>query len=128
VAREIRAHQETDLRNALHIRGWIDVLTMRFDLATLESLRDTGERRQVAGATFHRFRSDQSRESGVVETWWSPEFLLPLELVTRESGSVTATARVHDLSRRFDASLLSTPAQRFPAYAVVDLVDAGEHR
>jgi len=127
-AREIRAHQETDLRNSLHIRGWIDVLTMRFDLATLGSLRDTGERRQVAGATFHRFRSYQSREPGVVETWWSPEWLLPLELVTRESGAVTATARIHDLSRNIDVSLLSSPAQRFPAYAAVDLVDAGEHR
>jgi hypothetical protein len=127
-ARQILLHDESSLRTTLRIRGWVDVLTMRFDPAALEALTDTGQRREVAGETFRLFRAPQSPPTGVVEVWWSDGILLPLELVTRESADVTATARVHGLSTAVDVSVLTSPQQRFPDYRVMDAVDAGEHR
>ncbi len=127
-AREILAHDESSLRTTLRIRGWVDVLTMRFDPAALNTLTDTGQRREVAGQAFGLFRAPQGPRAGVVAVWWSAGLLLPLELVTRESADVTATARVVGLSTAVDASVLASPQQRFPEYRVVDAVDAGEHR
>jgi hypothetical protein len=127
-ARRILAHDESSLRTMLRIRGWIDVLTMRFDPAALEGLADTGTERTVAGETFHLFRASPQPPTGVVEVWWSDGLQLPLELVTRESADVTATARVLGLTTDVDMSVLASPQQRFPGYRVMDAVDAGEHR
>jgi len=127
-ARRILAHDESSLRTMLRIRGWIDVLTMRFDPTALNALADTGTRRTVAGETFRLFRASGQSPTGIVEVWWSDGLLLPLELVTRESADVTATARVLGLSTEVDASALASPQQRFPEYRLMEAVDAGEHR
>jgi hypothetical protein len=124
--REIHVHHESDLRNSLRLRGWADVVMMRFDPQWLEALEDTGELRHEGGATFHRYRSAATTTTGLIEAWWSPELLLPLEQTSRETGPVTIRARILKLSRAVDASLLADPSARFPDYEQRDAVDAGE--
>lgn len=108
------------------IRGWADVLTMRFDPAILRALRDTGERRQIAGATAARFLSTDSTHNGVVEAWWSEELLLPFSVTARQAGA-TVTAVVEGLTTEIDASLLADPVKRFPQYKSEDVADAHDH-
>lgn len=127
-AKQIRAYQESDLRTALRLNGWLDVLTMRVDLAAMNALGETGETRVAGDATFHHRRSAAPAPSGVVDAWWSPELLLALELVTRESETLETTARVTGLSRTVDPAALTTPQSRYPSYRVLDEADAGEHR
>jgi len=125
-AREILLHEETTLRTEMGIRGWADVLTMRFDPAILGTLRDTGERRQMAGATATRFVSPDPARDGVTEVWWSEELLLPLS-VTARKADVTVTSVVDGLTTDVDASLLADPDQRFPQYKSEDVADAHDH-
>jgi hypothetical protein len=125
-AREILAHSESDLRSRLGIRGWADVLMIRFDRRSLAELRDTGERQAVEGVAAAHYVAPDSGRIGIADLWWSQEWLLPLSVTTRESKTVIATARVLRLSSTVDPVLLIDPAQRYPAYRVVDLSDAGE--
>ncbi|MGE3884969.1 MAG: hypothetical protein AB7H81_00920 [Vicinamibacterales bacterium] len=127
-AKEIHVHHDSDLRSTLHIRGWADVVMMRFDPKVLSSLRETGERRTVAGAEFRRFVAGPDAGMGVVEVWWSEALLLPLASTSRESGSVTVDAMVERLSNEIDSAVLADPAVRFPAYEVLDASDARDHR
>jgi len=127
-AREIRVQHDSDLRNSLRIRGWADVLLMRFDPGAVARLRDTGERRQVEGVRFHRFVASEEPVAGVTEVWWSQELLLPLAWTTRESDTVTVKTRVEHLSRDVDRGLLADPSTRFPGYEWLDATDARDHR
>ena len=125
--REIRFHEESSLRSLLRIRGWLDVLTLRFDPTVLTALRDTGERRQMGGATFKRYVSNESGRDGVVEVWWGQALLLPLSLTVRDSGT-EVTSIVKGLSHIADATLLANPDVRFPSYKTLDPTDAKDHQ
>ena len=121
--REIRFHEESPLRSLMQIRGWMDVLTLRFDPTVLTSLRDTGERRQTSGSTVKRYVSNESGGDGVVEVWWSEDLLLPMFLRLRDSGT-EVTSIVKGLSQITDATLLAAPEFRFPSYKASDPADA----
>ncbi len=125
-AREVRFHDEGPLRSRLGIRGWLDVLTIRFDPAVLATLRQTGERRDAAGARVSRFVAPEPREDGLVEVWWSEELLLPLSVTRRASGVETISV-VARLVRGGDPTALAEPAGRFPNYKDLDVADAGDH-
>lgn len=127
-AREIHVHHDSDLRNTLRLRGWADVLMMRFDPRVLATLRETGEQRTVAGAEFRRFVAAPDAGLGVVEVWWSEALLLPLATRSRESGSLTVEATVKRLSKEIDPAVIDDPAVRFPAYEVLDASDVRDHR
>jgi len=127
-ARQVQVHHDSDLRSALQLRGWADVVMMRFNAGALASLQETGERRDVAGATFHHYRASTASAAGVIEAWWSPELLLAMDQTSREAGSVTIHARLRELSRVIDEAVLMAPASRFPAYEVADAVDLRDHR
>jgi hypothetical protein len=127
-AKEIREYEDADLRNMLRIRGWSDALTMRFDIGVLNTLTHSGERRRIEGHDAQLHIAAPGTTAGVMAVWWSPELLLPLELVTRESPTITVKARVMGLSPDVDATVLESPHRRFPTYRVLDEVDAGEHR
>ena len=114
-ARQILLYEESALRSLMRIRGWSDVLTLRFDPAVLSALRDTGERRQAGGSTFARFVATESTGDGVVEVWWSEALLLPLSLTVREDGT-TVTSVVEHMTNEAEGSLLTAPALRFPQY------------
>lgn len=124
-ARQIRPHEESRLGETLHIRGWSDVLTMRFDPATLEHLRDTGERRSAGGATFARFAAVDPTNDGIEDVWWSDALLLPLSLNMRQ-GASHVSATIEGLTRQVDASVLVDPMTRFPDYEVRDPSDADD--
>jgi hypothetical protein len=125
-ARHIRLYEESALRSLMQIRGWADVLTVRFDPATLAALRDTRERRQAGGSTFARFVATESTGDGVVEVWWSEALLLPLSVTVREDGT-TVTSVVEHMTSEAEASLLTDPARRFPQYESRDAADAPDH-
>ncbi len=125
-AGQILLHEETTLRTEMGVHGWADVLTMRFDPAILRTLRDTGERRQIAGATAARFVSTDSTRDGVVEVWWSEELLLPLSVTTRQADT-TVTSIVERVTSEVDPLLLADPDRRFPRYQSEDVADAHDH-
>ena len=110
----------------MRIRGWLDVLTLRFDPAVLPTLRDTGEQRQVGDATFKRYVANAPGRDGVAEVWWSEGLVLPLSLTVRASG-VEVTSVVKGLTWSGDAMLLAEPSVRFPSYKTVDPADASDH-
>ena len=115
------------MRSLMQIRGWMDVLTLRFDPTVLATLRDTGERRETSGATFKRYVASESDRDGVVEVWWSEALLLPLSLTIRDSGTDVTTI-VKGLTQSADAMLLADPDVRFPNYRVLDPADANDHQ
>lgn len=125
--REILFYEESALRSLMRIRGWMDVLTLRFDPTVLTALHDSGGRRQTGGATFKRYVSNQSGHDGVVEVWWSEAWLLPLSLTVRDSGN-EVTSLVKKLSQRVDATWLADPHLRFPSYKALDPADAEDHQ
>jgi len=124
--RQILLHEETVLRTVMGIRGWADVLTMRFDPAILSTLRNTGEQRTVGDAAATRFVSTEATHNGIAEVWWSEELLLPLVLTVRQPGG-TARSVVEGLMDNVDESLLADADQRFPDYKSEDLTDAHDH-
>lgn len=125
-ARQILLHEETLLRTTMGIRGWSDVLTMRFDPAVLSTLHGTGERRTVSGVDAARFVASTPTRAGVSEVWWSDELLLPVSLTVRDAEG-TVTSVVDRLSRTTDDAVLADPDQRFPDYTSEDSVDAHDH-
>jgi hypothetical protein len=127
-ARQILQYDETELRTALQLRGWADVLMMRVDPSVLAGLRATGDERQVAGLTFRLHRAEPPPDRGMVEVWWNQEQLLALGSVARESATLTVTTRVEDLRTPADAAVLGNVADRFPDYERLDAIDASDHR
>lgn len=125
--REIRFHEESPLRSRMQIRGWMDVLTLGFDPTVLLRLRDTGERRENAGAIFTRYVSNESGRDGVVEVWWSEALVLPWSLTVRDSGT-EVTRILKGLSQVADTTLLAEPDVRFPSYKALDAADANAHQ
>jgi hypothetical protein len=125
-ARQVRLHDEQALRAAIGVRGWADVLTMRFDRTILSTLRATGLRRSVGELTFAQFVATGSKDQGIVEVWWSEELLLPLSLTRRESG-IEVRSDIEDLTTHADESLLLEPVFRFPDYESRDAADAQDH-
>lgn len=126
-AREILAHQESDLRNRLGLNGWADVLMMRFHPDSLAALRATDERESAAGATFVKYVTGDGGRPGAAEVWWSDTLLVPLRQTVREPGRVVTTT-LSRLSPEVNLAELADPRVRFPEYAVRDIADqADEH-
>jgi hypothetical protein len=129
--RQILVYDESDLKNRMHIRGWADILTMRFPATMLESLRPTREREHVSGVTFERYVRREAEAQGVVEVWWSEALLLPLSLTLEEGGTRT-TSRLEGLLTDVPdtdlTSRLADPRRRFPGYEVLEASDLSDHR
>lgn len=127
-ARRILVHEDSALRSAAGIRGWADVVLMRFDRSWLSALRPTGATRTEAGFTYRQFVADGrgADATGAVEAWWSDEMLMAIEWTARESGGRTVRARVTGLVTSVNEALLDVPAARFPGYRVVDVADTLE--
>ena len=124
--REVQVHEESSLRSLMQVRGWMDVLTLRFDPGVLQTLRDTGERRRTGDATFKRYAANAPGRDGIAEVWWSEGLVLPLSLTVRASG-VEVTSVVKGLTWNGDDTLLADPSVRFPSYKTVDPADANDH-
>lgn len=119
----ILIHQESDLRNGQHVRGWMDVLTLRFDIDALKPLRATGETQTANRITFARYVAREQTERGIAEVWWSAESLFPRQVTARKANAVI-TSSVDSFEDGVDESKLSSPLTRFPSYRVQDVTDA----
>jgi hypothetical protein len=117
-------YDESDLRNSQQIRGWLDVLTLGFDVRTLEAMRATGETARLGGVAFSRFSSGPN--TAFREVWWSQAELLPLKVEPGQAGGRLVS--LESVRRGIDAERLRLPEERFPDYRVVDLADWLEER
>jgi hypothetical protein len=126
-ARQIVEYDDTSLLAQQGLRGWADVVTMRFDPRLLPSLQATGKVERRHGTEFQQFVSPAPDGPGVVEVWWSHTHLLPLKLRVRE-GSVVLSAEILDIGPVDDRAILEMPGRRFPDYAALDVADASDHR
>ena len=124
-AKRVLAYNESDLRDGQGVRGWLDIVTLRFDRAALRTLRNTGRRQVQSGIEFVEYVAPDPTLDGVVEVWWSERCLLPSRFVTRQSGRVTSSVTQVE-STGVDNGLLLPPRQRFPRYALLDIADARE--
>jgi hypothetical protein len=126
-SRQILVHDESELRTGQGLRGWADVLMMRFDPQILSTLQATGKRNRVDGDTFTQYIAADRQRRGVVEVWWSDALLLAQRLVVREADYVT-TSTITRIDRAIERSTLADPRGRFPDYEIIDPGDAGDHR
>jgi hypothetical protein len=120
-ARTIIHYEETDLRIALGIRGWADVLSLGFDPATLTGYIRTADQRTLGPVHFVRYTAN-GRTAAVPDIWWSDEQLLASRFGV---GDPQAEARL-EIARAtagVDPSVLQPAASRFPTYKVVSLAD-----
>jgi hypothetical protein len=126
-ARQIVEYDDTSLLTRQGLRGWADVVTMRFDPRLLPELQATGKVVRRHGTEFHQFVSQTPDGPGVVEVWWSQTHLLPLRLIVRERSAVLS-AEILAVGPVRNATTLEMPARRFPDYAALDVADASDHR
>ena len=118
-------HEDSDLRNGQQIRGWMDVLTLRFDADSLLRLENTGAKKTVEGVSFRQYRQPSAQAEGVDEVWWSEDLLLPLSLITRQ-GSIRTTVVVEAIEANVEWRRLENPVRRLPDYEIRDISDARE--
>jgi hypothetical protein len=114
-------YDETDLRIALGIRGWADVLALGFDSELLSQYKRTGEVQAIAGICFARY-SPVNKRNLLEDVWWSDEQALPSRFAIADSTS-RARFRVNRIRAGVDHNLLRPAHGRFPAYRVYDLAD-----
>ena len=126
-AKQIVEYDDTSLLTRQGLRGWADVIAMRFDPRLLPTLQATGRSERRHRAEFRQFVSRSPDQPGVVEVWWSEPHLLPLRLTVRE-GRVLLSAEIVGLVPESDSAALELPARRFPDYHALDVDDTSDHR
>lgn len=123
VQRVLVAYEESELRNALGIRGWLDVVTLGFDAATLAAMDATPESRVADAIAFTRFTARRSTDA-VADVWWNQADLLPLEVRIRElNGASAVHLSVVSIRGSVDDAVLRSPSARFPAYREIGYAD-----
>lgn len=121
--RVLVAYEESDLRHALGIRGWLDVLTLGFDVARLDTMEATAESRISGGVTFVRFIARQPADA-VAGVWWNQAELLPLDIISRDPKAATAVRlSIRSIEETIDDGLLKPPAARFRTYREMEYAD-----
>lgn len=120
-SRTIVVYEESDLRHALDINGWADVLTLGFDTGRLADFEPTTRTRTMSGIRFVRYASD--RKAGMAqEVWWSEDQLLASRF-TASDGDSSTTYAIDRIRSGVDVTLLLPATDRFPAYRVFDFAD-----
>ena len=120
-SRAIVAHEESDLRMMMGIRGWADVVMLGFDRDTLGDFTRTAQTRIIGGLRFARYAPDR-RDAGTGDLWWSEEYVLPCEFTTGDSNGLTRFS-ITRIRAGVDPSLLRPPESRFPKYRVFNIAD-----
>jgi hypothetical protein len=118
-------YEESDLRLALGIRGWADVLCLGFDPGLLRDLTRSGKTRDIGGVQFAHYAGARDRDHD--EVWWSDAHAFASRVINRDATAVTTFA-VERVSQRVDLALLEPSPARFPSYRLVDLAEWLEHR
>lgn len=122
-ARTIVVYDESDLRNAMGIRGWLDVLTLGFDAAAIEQLSTAPDPKPAFGLIFEHLTATAS-DTEVRDVWWSRAEYLPLEVVRRRPGGAEPiVVTIRDRRTEIIRPRLEAPTTRFPAYRQMDYPD-----
>lgn len=121
--RVVVVYEDSDLRNHLGIRGWLDVIALGFDASVLESMRPTGRVKRAYGLAFSQHVSAQP-QGDVEDVWWSESDFVPLEVVRRAAdGRRRATSRIEAYRSEVDSQVLRDPSVRFTGYQQVGFPD-----
>jgi hypothetical protein len=120
-SRTIVVYEESDLRNAVGIAGWANVLALGLDPDWFGSLVPTVEMRIVNGIRAVR-HTPVDRRGNPSEVWWAADEALPVAF-TIADGTATTRLSVERVAAGADAALLRPPASRFPHYAIVQFAD-----
>jgi hypothetical protein len=121
--RVLVSYEESELRNVVGIRGWLDVITLGVDLAALEGMDATQESRVVDRVAFTRFTA-RGQNDAISDVWWSQSHLLPLQVVSRgTNGTPAVRLSVVAIRDAVDEALLQAPAVRFPGYREIGYAD-----
>ena len=120
-SRTIVVYEESDLRNAVGIDGWANVLTLGLNPDWFGSLVPTVETRIVKGIRAVR-HTPLDRRGNPSEVWWAADEALPVAFTIADGAAITRLS-VERVAAGADASLLRTPASRFPHYAIVQFAD-----
>jgi len=124
--RTVIYYPETDLRNYLNIRGWMDAFTLGVDLDLLRKLEPAGTTRVADGITFHRYVALGDVPAST-EIWWSEEQMLA-NAVEKKSSSGSTRYALDSLAKGVASELLRKPGDRYPGYRKVDVADWLEER
>jgi len=115
-AHAIVAHEESDLRMLMGVRGWADVLMLGFDRDLLGDSMRPAQTRTIGGLRFARYAPDR-KHAWTGELWWSEQSVLPSEFTIADSQGLTRFS-IARIRAGVEDSLLRAPASRFPAYRV----------
>lgn len=121
-SRTIVVYDESDLRNTMGLRGWLDVLALGFDPGSLDQLERQNEERQAFSLAFQRFTA-RLADAVVREAWWNPSELLPLQVTRRRMQGEPVVVTVRQWRAAIDRERLVLPSERFPAYRQLELAD-----
>jgi hypothetical protein len=124
--KRIVVYEDSDLRGAHRIRGWLDVLTLHLNADAIARLRAREKDEHELGMPFVRYRADSASADGVVEVWWSAGNLLPLRVITRRAGKQATTSAVEAVKMGVDDARLIAPVVRFPNYREIQVSDSRE--
>lgn len=113
----ISTYGESDLRNAVGIRGWADVLALGFDPSALAGLAPATDERKIGEVSFVLYAGDAG------EVWWNAEQLLAAEVNLHDAEGPTMRLTIESIRAGVDASLLQSPMTRFPDYREASYVD-----
>lgn len=120
-SKAIVLYEETDLRMALGIRGWADVLALGLDTELLTRCQRMAGVQVVAGIRFARYAAND-KDCPAKDVLWNEELALPGRFTIKSDEGVMRF-EVARVTPGTDASLLRPAIARFPTYRVFDLAD-----
>jgi hypothetical protein len=115
-------YSETDLRIALGIRGWADVLAFGFDAGSLSDYRKTADVRVLSGIRFDRYVAAAKPGSVNTDVWWSSEQALASRFTVADSGVQTRFS-LERVQLGANPALLESAVSRYPQYRAVAYPD-----
>jgi len=125
-SKTIVVYEESDLRNAVGIAGWANVLALGLDPDWFGSMVPSAEMRTVNGIRAVR-HTPVDRRGNPSEVWWATDEALPVAFTIADGTAITRLS-VERVTAGADAALLRPPAFRFPDYAIVQFADWLERR
>lgn len=120
-SKTIVRYEETDLRMTMGIRGWVDVLSLGFDIDWLAASTRTEDVKVQDGIRFARYAAN-GPHAPARDLWWCEEQVLPSRFTVGDKSGNTEFA-IERVRSGVDPSRLAPPEGRFPTYRVVGLAD-----
>lgn len=122
-SKSIVLYEDTDLRMALGLRGWGDVVTLGFDSARV-ACPPGAPGRAIGPVSFLRCRVATASGSSS-HVWWSQTSLLAAQFTLMGDDGVSSLS-IERVQSGVHAESLDPPVLRFPTYTVIDFADSLE--